>query len=168
MLKFIAARYAKIQYRFRQLTEAATNELHAKLADQLVKEHRDKAAQLTKEAEQMDARIKEMDEKLDKGFWECENGHESPSQFEEGAKVDTLTQTCECGSPAKLIKRSEMSGQEKYESDKERKEAEDIATQKRAEAEQEEKSAQESEKAAQYFRGIAQNNRSVAEKLRRT
>lgn len=182
MLTFIAKRYAKAQYRFRQLVEAETNELHAKLADKLAKEKRDRAAQITKEADQMDARIKEVEELENKGYWLCEDGHEKPKctlalcDEHEGAQCKDCKAeaagkpvTCEeCKKPMKLIKRDQMTGQEKYESDKERGEAQDIAKQKREQAAQEEQSAQESEKAAKYFRGIAQNNRSVAEKLRRT
>ena len=59
-----------------------------------------------------------------------------------------------------------MSGQEKYESDKERKEAQTIAENKRATAKAEEENAVGSEKAAQYFKGQAANNRQVADKIR--
>lgn len=170
MLRFIAKRYAKAQYQFRQLVEAETNELHAKLAARLAKEHRDNAAQLTKEADQMEERIRTFTDMEAQGYWLCEDGHEN---YELGStvfdKVEiSLNPICaSCGKPTKLIKRDHMTGQEKYESDKERGEAQDIANQKRAQAEEEMKSADESEKASKYFRSIAQNNRNVAEKLRR-
>ncbi len=166
MLQFISKRYAKARYSFRQLVEAETNELHAKLAETLVKEHQDNAARLRKEADTMDARIKEVEDMELKGYWLCDNGHEhdtSALSTEIGKEHVCL----DCREPAKLIKRDQMTAQEKYESDKERGEAQDIAKQKRQEADQEEQSAQESDKAAKYFRGIAQNNRKVADKLRR-
>lgn len=181
MLRFIAKRYAKAQYRFRQLVEAETNELHAKLADQLAKEHRTSAAQLAKEADEMDARIKEVEEMELKGYWACDEGHErlnrcscadqdfEPFVHSEACPLCPVNGVVRCqnGQPMKLIKRDQMSGQEKYESDKERGEAQDIAKQKRAQAEEEVKSAEESEKAAKYFRGISKNNRTVAERVRR-
>ncbi len=166
MLRFLAKRYAKTRYQFRQLLEAETNELHAKLADMLAKEHRDNAANITKEADQMDARIKEVSEMEENGYFLCEDGHE----YEMAALSTEIGKehVCEeCRKPTKLIKRDQMTGQEKYEADKERGEAQDIAKQKRQQAEQESQSAEESDEAAKYFRGIAQNNRSVADKLRR-
>lgn len=165
MLKFLAKRYAKLQYRFRQLTEAETNELHAKLADRLAKEKRDVAAKLTKEADEMDARIKEVSELEEKGYWLCENGHET-TIHDTARDGSDLCSACR-EKPAKFIKRDQMTGQEKYESDKERGEAEKIAKEKRQQAEAQEQSAQESDKAAKYFRSLAQNNRTVADKLRR-
>lgn len=171
MYKFIAKRYAKARYRLKQLVEAETNELHAKLADRLAKEKRDIAAKFTKEADEMDARIKEVSELEEKGYWVCEDGHENnePGRTVFDKAEISLNPICaSCGKPAKLIKRDQMTGQEKYESDKERGEAEKIAKEKRQQAGEHENSAVESDKAAKYFRGIAENNRSVAEKLRRS
>lgn len=190
MIRFIAKRYAKARYRFKQEVEAETNELHAKLAERLAKEKRTNAAQLTKEAEQMEARIKEVEEMENKGYYLCEDGHEAAScdhapmpedykECDDCAKKPGSPYLCadclerrspsiciQCGKPTKLIKRDQMTGQEKYESDKERGDAQDIAKQKRDQAKAEEDSAVESDKAAKYFRSLSQNNRSVANKIR--
>lgn len=168
MLTFIARRFAKLQYRFRQITEAETNELHAKLADQLAKEKREASANLTKEADEMDARIKEVSDMEERGYWTCENGDEITEGEAAVLSGSARPERCPlCNAQGKFIKRDQMSGQEKYESDKERGEAQDIAKEKRQQAEAQEQSAQESDKAAKYFRQLAENNRSVAEKLRR-
>jgi hypothetical protein len=167
MFRFIAKVAAKISFRWKQELEAGTNEIAAALATRNAEEKRELVARVTKEADEMDARIKEVSEMEEKGLWLCENGHESPPQFESGSKVDTLTQTCECGKPAKFIKRDQMTGQEKYESDKDRGEAQKIADDKRATAKAEEEDAANSEKTAKYFRDLATNNRTIADKIRR-
>jgi hypothetical protein len=59
-----------------------------------------------------------------------------------------------------------MTGQEKYESDKERAEAEKMAKSKRDQAKTEEENLTNSEKTAKYFQGLADNNRKVAEKIK--
>ena len=76
MFRFIAKVAAKIAYRWRQEKEAETNLLHAGLASGLDQEKRELIARVTKEADDMDARIKEAADMEEKGFWECENGHE--------------------------------------------------------------------------------------------
>jgi hypothetical protein len=60
----------------------------------------------------------------------------------------------------------EITAQEKYESDRERREAEKIVDSKRQTAKAEEENAVGSEKAAKYFQGQAANNRTVADKIR--
>jgi hypothetical protein len=187
MLKIIAKWYAKTRYRFNQLTEAETNLLHAKLADRLAKERRENATKIAKEADAMEARIKEVEEMEMRGYWLCEDGHERSrcdlSLCDEHENLmcaeckavwngdvnnpSRFAMTCESGEIMRLVERSKMSGQEKYESDKERGEAEDIAKQKREQATAQEDDAAESEKAAKYFRQLSQSNRSVAERLRR-
>src|SRR5438270_6654613 len=67
----------------------------------------------------------------------------------------------------KLMKRDLMSGQEKYESDKDRKQVEDLVKENRDRAKAMEEEAGNSEKTAKYFHGLAESNRSVAEKVRR-
>lgn len=166
MLKFIAKRWAKTRYVFNQHVEAATNDLNAGLALRTAADKRDLSARLTKEADEMDARIKELDEKLDKGFWECEKGHENSDAQRMPCETGGDVAACiECKAPVKFIRRDQMTGQEKYESDKERGEAEKMAADKRAQAKATEDSAAESEKASKYFRDLAQSNRAVAEKV---
>lgn len=170
MLRLIAKWFAKTRYVFNQHVEAATNDLNAGLALRTAQEKRDLAARITKDADEMDARIKELDTKMEQGFWECENGHE---YFDPQAADRTLTASgvicrqCDYKTEMKFIKRDLMTGQEKYESDKERAEAQKMAADKRAQAKTEEDNAANSEKTAQYFRNLAQNNRTVAEKVRR-
>jgi hypothetical protein len=164
MLNFIARRYAKNRYVFNQLVEAATNDLNAGLSLRLSKEKRELASRLNAEADQMDARIKEVSEMEEKGYYACEDGHE----FMVDSPVDPIMEHGRtCGKEPKFIKREQMTGQEKYESDKERGEAEEIAKQKRDQAKAEEDNAAQSEKTAQYFRGLAESNRRIAEKVRR-
>jgi len=192
MLRFLGRRWAKINYIFRQEKEAATNELLSKLALRTAGEHRDLAAKLSADADTMDARIKEVAEMEEEGFWVCENGHEDSStkppfrECEEcrskpGSPIlcsdclkrrDEVAQTApfrchNCGKPGEFIKRDQMSGQEKYESDKERGEAQKMADQKRAQAKAADEDAANSEKTARYFRDLAESNRTVADRVRR-
>ncbi|HEY2471048.1 MAG TPA: hypothetical protein VGI45_24850 [Terracidiphilus sp.] len=165
MLKFITKRWAKIRYVFNQHVEAATNDLNASLALRTGDEKRTRAVSLKTEADEMDARIKEVGALEERGYWLCENGHENTEApavpQDEGHQI-----TCVCGKLMKLIKRDLMAGQEKYESDKERGEAQKIADQKREQAKAEEDGAGESERTAKYFRNLAQGNRNVADKIR--
>ena len=76
----------------------------------------------TKEADDIDARIIEVSAMEEKGFWECENGHEV--QLIQ-SRVPESTDSCpECMKPLKLVSRATMTPKEQYESDKESKEAE--------------------------------------------
>lgn len=173
MMRTFARWWAKKKYVWNQLVEAATQDLNAGLALKLAGEKRALIEKLNKEADEIDANIKSMDEKLDNGFWECENGHEMDTQPKTGILaekfngIDVAGPTCTCGSPAKYIKRDQMTGQEKYESDKERKDAEKIAADKRAQAAAEEANLAESERTAKYFNGLADNNRKIADKIRK-
>jgi hypothetical protein len=166
MLRIFARFWAKRKYIFSQETEAATNDLNAGLAIKLATEKRALIEKLKSDADEIDANIKSMDEKLDRGFWECENGHENPDFLPTIASG--IAVVCkECGAPCKLVKASTMTGQEKYESDKERKEAEKIAADKRAQAAAEETNLTESERTAKYFKGLAENSRKIADKIRK-
>jgi hypothetical protein len=170
MLRFIAKRYAKVSYHFRQLKESATNDLMAAMAFKTAEEHRTFAVQLNKDADEIEKRIADFTEQEKNGYWQCENGHEI--QFtKSGEAVEQLpgdAKFCiQCGSPTKLIKRDQMTPQEQYESDKERKEAQKIADQKRQQAKGEEEDAGNSEKTARYFKELTDNNRKVADKIRK-
>ena len=99
MFKFIARRWAKAAYVFRQEVEADTNVLNAGLALRTAAEKHKLAAQLTEQADQMDARIKEVAEMEEKGYWICDKcGTEdmvTPSvSQEEGHAIH-----CKCGEP---------------------------------------------------------------------
>ena len=165
MLTILAKWWAKKSYIFKQEVEAATNDLHAGLSLRLVGEKRALIEQLNKDAADIEANIKAVDDKLARGYWECECGKENivaPAVPQaEGHRI-----SCECGKPMRLISLATMTGQEKYESDKERSEAQKIAENKRATAKAEQENAEGSEKAAKYFQGLAANNRQVADKIR--
>jgi hypothetical protein len=169
MLRIFARYWAKKKYIFSQEVAAATNDLNAGLSLRLSTEKRALIEKLNKEADEMDARIKEVSEMEEKGYWLCENGHENNESVQTTAfsGIEIIPPLCkDCQKPAKFIKRDLMTGQEKYESDKERKEAEDIAKQKREQAKAEEENAVNGEKTAKYFNGLAANNRTIAERIR--
>jgi len=168
MFRFIAKRWARAAYVFRQEVEAATNDLNAGLSLRLATEKRALIEMLNKEAVDLDARIKEVSEMEEKGYWACENGHETPwNEIDgDGSEPMACPHDATCRLPAKLIKRDQMTGQEKYESDKERAQAESVLKQKREQAKAEEENAANGEKTAKYFRGLAENSRTIAERIR--
>ncbi len=182
MIRAIARFWAKLSYRWEQETSAARGELNAQLARRASAEKRDLVDQLNKEADDIEARIKQVAEIEEKGFWMCENGHEITTDCgcasPDGPKFahiadcifnDFNSELCPrkgCGKPMKLVKRSEMSGQEKYESDKERKEAEKVMADKRAQGNAEQQNADDGEKTAKYFQGQADTARALADKIR--
>lgn len=168
MLRVFARFWARKKYIFGQFVEAETDELNAGLSLRLSTEKRALIEKLKKEADHMDSRIKEVAELEEKGFWLCEDGHESPTQPVKGVLgtsetgVAIVGDKCTCGKPMKFIKRDQITGQEKYESDKERKEAEDVAKSKRDQAKAEEENAANGEKTAKYFKELAENDRTIA------
>lgn len=191
MHRFIARIWAKQKYIFSQHSEAATNDLHAGLSLRLASEKRSLVETLNKEADDIEANIKSVDEKLTAGYWECEKGHEYQAScgcagnnglalvHESHCHLEGITlqdgkptnsdarMACpECFKSARFISLATMTGQEKYESDKERGEAEKIAKSKREQAKAEEENLANSEKTARYFKGLADNNRKVAEKIK--
>jgi hypothetical protein len=165
MLRAIAKIYAKLSYLFALEVESAKNEINAATAKRKADEKRKLVEQLNAEADAIEKNIKEVAEKEEKGYWLCECGKEN-------SDVPPLPQTtghkvhCDCGKEMKLVKRSDMSGQEKYESDKELKDAEKIIAEKRALATQEATNVSEGEKVAQMLRGRAADSRAFADKIR--
>jgi len=144
--------------------EASTNELNAGLALRTAAEKHKLAAQLTEQADQMDARIKEVSAMEERGYYVCEDGHE----FVVESSVDPIMEHGRtCGKEPTFIKRDQMTRQEKFESDRERKDAEDLSKAKRDQAKAEEDNAAQSEKAAKYFQSLAANTRNTAEKIRK-
>ncbi|SPF55150.1 hypothetical protein SBA4_6980008 [Candidatus Sulfopaludibacter sp. SbA4] len=132
---------------------------------------KDIITKLTEEADAFDARIKQVPEMEEKGFWLCENGHEVEVGEHDAENIANGTQNGQkrcagCDSITKLIKRSEMSSQEKYESDKERKEAEKMAAAKREEIAQHEENLKNQEATAKHFRVQSASSRKLAEALR--
>jgi hypothetical protein len=167
MIRALAKWAAKKYYVFNQEFQASTADLHAGLSLRLAGEKRELIEKLNKEADDIEANIKAVDEKLATGYWECENGHEEPQStaFAE-IELEIARQCSTCHKPMKMVRRDLMTGQEKYESDREKAEAQKIATNKRAQAKAEEENAAGSEQTAKYFQDQAKNNRTIAERIR--
>jgi hypothetical protein len=163
MIRFFAKRRAKREYVTKLELESATNEINAQLAENRAKEKRALVDQLNREADDIDTNIAKEEAKLENGYYVCEKGHESEKPLLNG----TNSFSCpDCFKPAKLIKLDQMTGQEKYEADKEKDDAKKIAANKRQQAEQEATNATEGLKTTQYFRDLAKNSRIVADKIR--
>jgi hypothetical protein len=123
MIRALAQWAAKKYYFFNQEYQAGIADLHAGLSLKLASEKRALIETLTREADAIEANIKSVDEKLAAGYWECENGHEEPIGTAFSGVELEIARTCStCRQPMKLARRDLMTGQEKYESDKERKE----------------------------------------------
>jgi hypothetical protein len=128
MIRALAQWAAKKYYLFNQEYQAAIADLHAGLSLKLAGEKRALIDTLQREADAIEANIESVDEKLAAGYWECENGHEKTDAFLPEVTGTAEARTClDCKAPAKYVRRDQMTGQEQYESDKERKEAEQIA-----------------------------------------
>jgi hypothetical protein len=181
MIRFFAKRRAKREYVLKLELEAANNDINAQLAENRAKEKRAFVDQLNREADDIDANITKEELKLNHGYWICEKGHEKTDEcscatppaeaivhvsgcWRDGSEFGVV---CHCGRPMKLIKLDKMTGQEKYEADREKDDAKKIAAQKRQQAEQEATNATEGLKTAQYFRSNAENSRLVADKIRK-
>lgn len=173
MLRDIATWWSRWVYVWRKENEAGLHSWSARVAERNAEMTRAAIAKFTKEAEAFDVRIKQVAEMEEKGFYVCDDGHESAKPFLNG----TDSFSCPfpiakalngvCAKPAKFIKRSEMSGQEKYDSDKERKDAEKLLEAKRADIAQQEKDLEAQQQTAKYFRGQAASSRGLAESLRK-
>jgi len=170
MIRTFAKTWSKLAYIFKMEQEAGLNETLAKVQQQKATVERKLAADKTAQADAREARIKEMAEMEEKGYWECENGHEI--QFtkngEAAEQIIGDAKFCpDCGKPTKLIKRSEMTGQERYESDKGRKESEDMLAALRLEIEAHEKQAGIHDTMVEYFMKSAAKARAEADDVRR-
>src|ERR1035438_4605157 len=116
MIRTLARWWARRKYVWKIEIEAVTQDLQANLSAQRAKEKRSLATQLRKEAEDMETRVQQMAEMEEKGFWLCDNGQEFEEKpFGGCTKCEPIGDKVV---PVKFIKRSEMTGQEKYKSDK--------------------------------------------------
>jgi hypothetical protein len=168
MLRFIAKRWTKVTYSFREEQDAAMKDLNASASEYHANEKRRAMQSHIAQADAIDASIKRVDELQEKGFWLCDNGHEEENSGH--TAVDTTGQVAlchTCNAPKKFIKRSEMTGQQKYESEKERKEAVQMADANRAKAKELEEQIKGHEDTAAMFRKQAQQSREFAELLRK-
>jgi hypothetical protein len=182
MIRALSTWWARWKYVFAKEHEAALNEWSARVAEKNAKMSRDLIAKLKQDADDLEARIKNVADMEEKGFWLCENGHEfvkACSCAQEGVIPIVHSEMCwlvdkagkvlcrDCNAEAKFVKRSEMTGQEKYESDKGRKEAEDLLTARREEITGKETEADQQDAAAKYFRQQSQSSRKLADSLRK-
>src|SRR5580693_1138189 len=167
MLRAFAKSWSKLAYIFKMEREAGLNEALGKVQQAKGAAERKQAADKKAQADVREARIKEMAEMEEKGYWECENGHELSAECDciqpRGIAIvhtvncafndfDSESGPCpKCGAPAKFIKRDLMSGQEKYESDKGRKESEALLANLRSQIEAHEQQAGVHDAAEQYF-----------------
>jgi hypothetical protein len=168
MFRAILTRWAKLSYRAKLEREAGLQIWMGRVQQAKGAAERKQATDMKADADAREARIKEMAEMEEKGFFTCENGHEqadAPSFFE--GKEITAPKCDACGKPLTLIKRATMSGQEKYESDKDRKESEDMLADLRTQIEAHEKQAGVHEAAADYFMTRAKQARAEADEVRR-
>jgi hypothetical protein len=152
MLRLIARWWAKVWYLLRLEFEGATAEINAKLSGNRAAERRALAEQLNSEADEIEENIKRLSEMEVVGYWLCERGHESatmPVSFDSKEVVLPPKDCYKCHAPVKRIRRSEMSGQEQYESDREKRDAEKIIEQKRAQAKSESEHISGGEQTAQ-------------------
>ena len=166
MIRILAQWWARRKYRWATELEAGVADLQAALSAQRAQQKWDLAAQLRKEAEGMETRVSQIAEMEEKGFFLCEYGHERDGAYYPG--TDVVGAKCiDCGAPAKYIKRSEMTGQEKYESDKQRKDVETMIAEKRKLADQYATDAKGGDDTAKHFTRQAASSREVADRLRK-
>jgi hypothetical protein len=167
MLRAFATWFAKWKYVWNKETESGMHLWSARVAEQNAKASRDLIVKLKNEADAYEARIKSVAEMEENGFWQCANGHEEPVNAPENSVLATEMVCYQCLASAKLIKRSEMTGQEKYESDKDRKDAEKLLAARREEIANKETEAGQQDATAKYFRQQAESGRRLADSLRK-
>lgn len=181
MLRSFAKWWARTSYVFKLEAEAERGDINAAIARRNAGEHRKLAEQINAEADGIEKRIAELSDMEEGGYWQCEDGHEFIDKcicngyqgmavvHGEGCRLAVTPSTCpfpKCSAPVKLVKRSDMTGKEKYESDQERKDAEKMMQEKRELAKAKEGDAAEAERNAQYLAGLAENSRAFANKIR--
>jgi hypothetical protein len=119
MIRAYAKWKAKHDYILAEEKDAAMKDLNASAALYRAGQRRKEVKRMNAEAQKIEDTIKEVDEKMAKGFWQCECGRENlevPAvPQDEGAAIH-----CECGKAMKLVRTDLMTGQEKYEAEKER------------------------------------------------
>jgi hypothetical protein len=163
MLRAFATWYARWKYRVNKEVEAGMHEWSARVAEKNAKASRDLIIKLKTEADAYEARIKSVAEMEEKGFYLCDNGHENAE-----CRLPESGNVClQCPKLAKFIKRSEMTGQELYESDKDRRDAEKLLAGRREEITTKETEAKQQDATAKYFRQQAESGRRLAESLRK-
>jgi hypothetical protein len=160
-------------YIYKLEIEAGAADINSRLADQNAANRRKTVAQLNDQAKQIDDHIAHEKEMLQKGFWECEDGHAeegpTPEELKEKAgEADVEPQLCaECKKPLKYVKWDRLTPKEQYDENKDQEDALKIAASKRQLALQEEGNAKGGEQMASKFRQDAQNSRQTADRVRK-
>ena len=168
MIRIFAQWWARKKYVFREEMDAALKDLNASAAQYRAGERREAITKLTAEADAIEASIKEADAKMAKGFWLCECGRDEPIGTAFGGVELEISRKCgACQKDMKLIRTDLMTGQEKYEAEKERKEAQQMADANRKAAADHEEQIKGHEDTAAMFRKQAQQTREFADLLRK-
>lgn len=135
MLRLLAKRWAKLRYRFQEEVKSETLSINARSSERTAEKMKLFIQQLQAKADAADAQalgmednIKAVDEKMSKGFWQCEGGHEEPiSAAFGGVELEISRTCCSCQKSMKMVRTDLLTGQEQYENEKERKEVERMA-----------------------------------------
>jgi len=174
MIRMYARWKSKLDYLLKQEKEAAFLELNARAALYRAGERRQEITALTAQADAIDKSVKEVDEKMEKGFFLCEDGYECDASgyggdlFKPEIAAALASKSCEkCGKPMKFVRTDLMTGQEKYEAEKERKEAVAMAEQNRKAVAEHEEAIKGHEETAKQFKAQAQRTRDFADILRK-
>jgi hypothetical protein len=113
------------KYVWKEETAASMQDLNASAAQYRAGERRKAVTKLSANADAIDANIKRADDLQEKGYWLCDDGHaDTAGPAEEGVSHGRCSK---CDKTMKYIRRDLMTGQEKYESEKKRGEAEKMA-----------------------------------------
>jgi hypothetical protein len=166
MMRALAKVWARLAYLWELENEAVRSDINAGTAKVNATDKRKLVAQLVAEADAIDKNIEEQAKALEAGVWECENGHQKGGAF--GPDADGAARKCiECNAPAQFLKISEMTGQEKYELEKQKGEAKKVAAEKRELAKQETENADNGDRTVAVLSGRAQDSRNFADKIRK-
>jgi hypothetical protein len=138
----IAKWWAKRRYIWQEQLKAETLLINARSSERAAEKIKAFIQQLQAKADVADAQatsleqsIKEVDEKMSMGFWQCDNGHEEKiSTAFAGIELEIARNCSRCHKPMKMVRTDLLTGQEQYENEKERREVEKMAEASRQEA----------------------------------
>ncbi len=167
MLRIIAKWWGKLSYRWKHEVDAAKDDLNAGLALVLAKGREEEVKEAFADADRIKEHIAQEMKALEEGYWECEDGHRphkeelTPSDSE--GKFRCVK---DCGKDVRYLKMSELTGKDKYEIEKELKDARTVEENKRQFAEGKKKEVENGHATAEHFKGRASNNREVSDRLK--
>ena len=168
ILKLLAKWWAKKTYLWKLYMEASANDINSALSLRRAQDKRKFVEQVNAEVKAIEDHIAHEKEMIDKGFWECEDGHamEGPSPEEIEEKKIHVTGCAECGKPIKYVKWSSLTPKEQYDMESDRKDALKVVEGKKQLATQEAGNAKGGEDMSAKFKRDAENSRQVAQKIR--